>query len=381
MIHGKRKLIICGGTPNTDKEISELFADVIQTESHDFAETTSILSKTPSIALITPNELKKAETDLANLLKEAEKSRSIICALSENSISDDEIHDWSHKGIHHALNRAAPLFKEGLKSIVQTTMDADKQSLEITQRDGEIKNLRQSLQLANQTAFAALNTLAETGGILNAIIDLFSADDKDTLAKICISSLKEIDLKSHIWLYNEKGIEHFGAEAPSKAEESIILKTRDKRIFSSGQVAIFHARLTSIFISNMPIDDPDRTGRLRDVISYLTQAASARVKSIALEETIKKQSKSTIDLILLTRTISQDTHKHTMEIINRLIVDLEVAVTKIAETDEQEKYFEGIITKCATDMETLYRNNCLVEQHYVNLAEGFRKALTFVDKT
>ncbi len=375
-----RKLIICGPTPSVNDDISSFLSGIISSGAYNKVSDIHKEIIKPSIVLLEIEQLKQSENELELLLAEIKESNSLACAFSEKHLTDQEASYWLDKGMSRIWSSTLSHFKTDLKAVIETALADDNKSLKILQQDNEIKALKQSLQLANQTAFAALNTLSETGGILNTIIDLFAIETKEQLAQACIGSLKEVGLKSHIWCFTEKETECFGADTLSKAEESIVLKTRDKRIFSSGNVAIFNAHFVSIFVNNMPTDDPDRSGRLRDILSYLAQAVSARIKSVMLESTIKNQSKSTIDLMILIRNISRDTHKHSMDVVNRLIIDLEIAVAKLVDTDEQERCFEQIIGKCAGDMEKLYQNSCLIEQHYVNLAEGFRKALSFVDK-
>ncbi len=146
----------------------------------------------------------------------------------------------------------------------------------------ERHGLSSQANFAQQAAFTAMSSMGEMGAVLEFMRQSFSCPTPDALAQAVFQALAQYGLNGLLELeeggrplcYSSQGV-------CSALEGSILGHTRSlQRIFQfHDRLAINYPRFT-LLVLNLPLDDPDRIGRLRDHLAILAEAGEARMAAM-----------------------------------------------------------------------------------------------------
>lgn len=179
-------------------------------------------------------------------------------------------------------------------------------------RVAERQCLLEEKQSAFATAMTALTTTSEIGAILNFLRQSFGCTGYESLAMAIIEGAAAWGLNVAVQLRGATGDvsrNHAGASSPLEAG---VLGT----LASCGRIATLGRRLAvnfdhvTLMAIDMPIDDPERNGRMRDNLAWLAEAADARVKALDNELALRTQRQALQRLV-------EKTGSALMEIENR----------------------------------------------------------------
>ena len=105
----------------------------------------------------------------------------------------------------------------------------------------------------------------------------------------------------------------------------------------------------SMLIKNMPLDDPDRCGRIRDNVAILLEGVEAKLHEIEIEyhdDMLKQKLKQLVaesnDALQHIAQLQQDHKETSVRIMDELMRDLEGSFFKMGLTEEQEEILLNI---------------------------------------
>jgi len=156
----------------------------------------------------------------------------------------------------------------------------------IAERAREAKQgLSSQASFAQQTAFTAMSSMGEMGVVLEFMKKSFTCPTQDDLAQAMIEALSQYGLQS-LLEFRVAGKDYcYSSQGTCSALESSILGHASslQRIFQfRDRLSINYPHVT-VLVLNLPLDDPDRIGRLRDHLAILAEAGEARLVAIASE--------------------------------------------------------------------------------------------------
>lgn len=138
---------------------------------------------------------------------------------------------------------------------------------------------------AQQAAFTAMSSMGEMGTVLEFMRKSFSCPTPGALAEALFQALEQYSLHGLLGVRHEDRDLCFSGKGPCSAlEGSILGHARNlQRIFQfRDRLAINYPHLT-LLVLNLPLEDPDRIGRLRDHLAILAEAGEARLIAMASE--------------------------------------------------------------------------------------------------
>ncbi|AFL73692.1 response regulator [Thiocystis violascens] len=146
----------------------------------------------------------------------------------------------------------------------------------------ERKRLKVSADSARQMAMGFLTNLGETGTALQFLRNSQSCLEPLELARLAIATLREYGLAANVQLRPPGATLTFiesGSATP--LEESVFAMVRDMgRIFQFRQRLIINYPHVSVLIKNLPIADPDRAGRLRDLLAIIAEGCETSMLAL-----------------------------------------------------------------------------------------------------
>ena len=146
----------------------------------------------------------------------------------------------------------------------------------------EKSSLSEQAGFARDAAMSAMTSMGELGTVLQFLSKSFSCNSATELANTLLEALSQYQLQGAVQLridQQEISISHTGFNNPLEA--SILNHVRNSgRIFQFKTRCVFNYGATTLMVNNMPIEDADRCGRIRDNVALLAEGAAARLQTI-----------------------------------------------------------------------------------------------------
>jgi signal transduction histidine kinase len=150
-------------------------------------------------------------------------------------------------------------------------------------KDPSVAQLQAALKDANDIAFTTLRANGELGVVINFLEKSFSCKDHVAVGQHIFKAMRAFGLSSSLQLRVESGAINICDQEFNGQEQEFrfLSRLKDKgRIFEFGEHAIINYEHISLLIRNMPLDEPDRHGRIKDNLAVLLNGAHARIKAI-----------------------------------------------------------------------------------------------------
>lgn len=155
------------------------------------------------------------------------------------------------------------------------------------------RTLAEQASFAGQTAFTALSTIGEMGIIQQFMRESFAAASVDALAKALFGALQQYGL-SGLVEFRMGGIEpyRYSDQGECTPLEVALLghAAKMERIFQFRDRMAINYPAVTLLLSGLPLDNPDRVGRLRDHLAIVTEGVSTRLKALGDERVKAMQS-------------------------------------------------------------------------------------------
>ena len=144
-------------------------------------------------------------------------------------------------------------------------------------------------------------------------------------------------------------------------EVSVIEHVRSQgRIFEFRQRSVHNFERVTLMVNNLPLDDPDYCGRLRDHLSVAAQGIDSRLKALQTEEASQRAQegiRSALESVGHTIMELHDAHLRNNADSSKLIVDLQEALLdsfyRLGLTDNQEQFLQNMVGDFMTRMAAL----------------------------
>lgn len=242
--------------------------------------------------------------------------------------------------------------------------------IQTLRRVQERQQLKSQSQYATNTAMVAMTSMSETGMVIEAIKRFNLCQTPLALASELVNAQAMFEVNSVVQLLLPNGDSLIvNQHGPASELESSILQHMagmDRITQYRNRLAITYPH-TRTLITNIPQDDPERCGRLRDHLAMLVEAAEVRLDSLntsaesesrgsVIEQTIQQLTETLANIDELQRTGRASASL----ILNNIIMRVEVALVGLQLTDSQENALMSIIHDGMEDVSS----TLLVEAHF-----------------
>lgn len=217
----------------------------------------------------------------------------------------------------------------------------------------ERASLKAMASYASSTAMTAMTSMSEMGALLESLKQFNQCRDYPQLAQAVLQGLGLFGMQGVVQLRPGDGSLARGVQGEaSQLELSVIrhMQSMERIVQFKNRMCITYPQL-SLLVNDMPIDDPDRCGRLRDHLAMLVEAAEVRLQAIgaeigfrrhgeALEQTAKK-----ISLMLAEVDAAQrDSRLATSIAVTDFLDTMKQAYISVGLSDAQEQFMERVVT-------------------------------------
>ena len=228
-----------------------------------------------------------------------------------------------------------------------------KKKIEILRRaDEEKSRLRGRLGESEMLASLVMSSLDEYAVLVSFLRSLNSIDDFSSLPAAVLEMLRKYQLKGALQLRlreHEVTLNHLGEVTPLEA--SIISHVRTLgTIESFRNRASFNFERVTVLINNMPVEDPDRCGRLRDHLAIAIEVVDAKLAALQTRQESDAARREIADALQALSQATRDfgekyksAHFHGSETIHLMQNELRAEFVSLGMSEVQEDAIQSII--------------------------------------
>jgi len=208
--------------------------------------------------------------------------------------------------------------------------------------------LKQQVNDASKTAYTAMSGSSELGLAMRFVENSYRVKTCDELAKHLLEMFDQLNLNCVIYMsdYNSQ-YWYAKQKAISPLEKDIVNLLRGQgRLRHFGcRTQINYANL-SVLAKDMPIEDMDRYGRMKDLLPTICSAANAKIDSINDEVVFQRQNdeissafKNIEKTLLSLSELVKSNQSEGQVIIKNMFEDMSLNIPKMGLEEDQEEYF------------------------------------------
>lgn len=213
------------------------------------------------------------------------------------------------------------------------------------------KALREQAGYAQRTAMAAMVSMGELGIVLQFLSKSFACNNLDELASAMLDAMRQYDLRSAVQLRLGQEVLSLSQNGRNVPLEVSVLNhvSSSGRIFQFKSRCVFNYGGVTLMVNDMPLDDEERCGRIRDNGALLAEGAAARLKAIEAEIQSNRRREgieSALPRVNAALDSVQGNYRRNCFELTQLMVDFQEALTKsfinLGLTDRQEEELSGM---------------------------------------
>lgn len=250
----------------------------------------------------------------------------------------------------------------------------------------ENQSLRERLSSAEHMSGIALASMGDSGVALRYMSLLVGCTSEQQVAEGFLEVLDYFQLagavetrvgaRSHVLSSN-------GANLPLESAILSHLRGMD-RIFEFRNRSVYNFDHITAMISNMPTDNDELCGRVRDTLAIITQGADSRLQALATAEAREHTSQkllSTLDSLrkaLYQFAAAHQQHRLTSsEIVFRVEQNLAKSFVHLGLTEDQERHVEDLFRSGMTDlMDFVERGGATLQSSLARLGDELTTVTT-----
>jgi len=221
------------------------------------------------------------------------------------------------------------------------------------------RQLAAQVEDAELLSSLVMASMDETGILLQFMSKLIAMDSAGEIAAGLLDLLRRYRLDGVVQTRVGRDIQTLSAAGENlPLEISVIEHVRDQgRIFEFRRRSVHNFERVTLMVNNLPLEDPDYCGRLRDHLSVAAQGVDSRLKAIETEA-LNQRNQAAILLALesVADTIMELRSAHQRDSADsaKLIVDLQETLLnsfyRLGLTDNQEKFLQNMVGDFMTRM-------------------------------
>lgn len=224
----------------------------------------------------------------------------------------------------------------------------------LIEASGERRRLDGQVRDASSAAMTAMVSMSEMGALLEVIKQLGAAGDMTELADALVGGLRLYGLQGCVQLRAGTGVLTRGSDGEASPLELSVLE----HLVGMGRLVQFKNRMVinypevSLLLRDMPVEDEDRCGRLRDHLTMLVEAANVHVGSLAVLAAARQRDMQVVAVAMrMIQTLGE---------VDRAQRDNQVA-GRIALEDIRQRIDEACVSMLLTNSQEVLLHRALDE--------------------
>ncbi len=207
--------------------------------------------------------------------------------------------------------------------------------------------LQQQIDDATETAFNAMANSSDMGNIVQYVENIGKIDDKEELALALLACLRGFGLRSCVEFRSGSSRQQYASDGPCSpmvVELFELLQNKGRLYEFAPRILVNYPRV-SLIILNLPQDDPEKLGRIRDNICFLVGVTEHQLDAIITKKQLNNQRLKLRQAFSLVRSKFEDlvavlnlSHEMNEAIFRELQDEFETRIPHMGLDEDQEIY-------------------------------------------
>jgi CheY-like chemotaxis protein len=214
----------------------------------------------------------------------------------------------------------------------------------------EKRSLHHQAGYAQHTAMSGMTSMGELGVVLHFLRQSFACNTMDDLGQQLLAAMQQYDLQSAVRLNIRDEVMTLSANGRDLPLEKGVLEhvRHSGRIFQFKSRCVFNYGRVTLMVNNMPVEDEERCGRIRDNAALLAEGADARLRAIEVARLAEEQREgieSALPYVGETLDALQENYRRTCFNLTQVMIEFQEAQLKsfmhLGLTEAQEEHISS----------------------------------------
>ena len=216
----------------------------------------------------------------------------------------------------------------------------------------ERTSLKEMANYATSTAMTAMTSLSEMGALFESLKRFNASIDERSLADAVLDGLSHYGLDGVVQIRTTGLTLSLSAQGEATPLEIAVINhmTGMDRIIQFKNRLSIHYPHVAIMVKNMPVEDADRCGRLRDHLAMLVESAEMKADGIIAEneskrrgEAIERAAVSITKMLAEVDAAQRQSKLLTTLAVNDFTGEMEKAYIRVALSDSHERFMADVV--------------------------------------
>lgn len=305
--------------------------------------------------------------EVCDRLRSIEETKDIpIIFLSSHSSLRERMQGYEVGGDDYLIK---PFEKENLLARVRV----------LVKYHNEREELRSQYKVAQQTAITAITGVSELALVIRFLEKINTYHSINDLAQGLLETTEQFSIDCCALIIEQERLLWYSSENTSISpleKELIEMCDKEARFLDFGNRTIVNYPKVSLLVKDMPLEDMERYGRIKDFLPLLLAAVNSKISALSTQEALISQSTQLFEsfkkirssLFYLGTAIVKNRNEST-DIMNALTQELSCDFLRMGLEEDQEDYLQN-------------RIDSALENVMKEMDAGFeiRQALSFIRK-
>lgn len=168
--------------------------------------------------------------------------------------------------------------------------------------------LAEKAKQARTVAMMSLREAADSGVVLGFLSDIIRQTDLDAIAATTLRTLQKFQIQGAVQLRDGRNhLSRNSAGACTPVEDDVLTKmASDARIVDLGKRSAFNYERATIIVYDMPLQEPELYGRLKDTVVKMAEALDVQLRSLETVARAIERGDSLLKLVQHHATLARD---------------------------------------------------------------------------
>ncbi len=245
------------------------------------------------------------------------------------------------------------------------------------------------LEIANQAAHSAMVDNSDLGANLQFLLSVHNCDNLDELGQQFFSIIERYGLKCSLQMRSVMGDKNMEAHGMAKDLETQLLSqmAESGRYVDFGKRTICNYDKVSLLIKNMPVDDMEKYGAIKDNTFCLVQGLNARIHALEDKYRIEQEKEALKRLSQDVKTVMvklKDSYQDVMRSIANQVEStsniIQDRIPALALMEYDESFLENALNKSVKETNRIFNEGLVVDEVFQRLEATIEKSLKNAEK-
>jgi len=240
------------------------------------------------------------------------------------------------------------------------------------------KALSEQVNESRDAAMQIMNFYGDLGQVLEFYKASVNAKSITELANLLFEVTQNFSLHCSLQVHVGGEILNFGDQGEiSPLEANVIELARQKeRFYSFSSRLVINYDTFSLLVKNMPVENEERTGTLRDSLGVLCNAIEAKLSGLIAQSqnTRKTEIAGFIQEVLeQTENTFSEIERDNISAIDSLMEDIEDAFMSLGLSDDQENNIRNVVENCTKKVNTAFKRGATLQALFNDIRDNLQE--------